>query len=104
MRSISTRSCLLEGEDPFAAVHPRKYEVRSQKNCATLRAYARAIDRAVAELRNGSAAATNAADVNTTSPINTLKLLVFITTVHIMMRTPHPGRSAKLSIIELSQY
>ena len=35
---------------------------------------------------------------------NSKNFAVSSTTVHIMMRTPHPGRSAKLSIIELSQY
>ena len=37
-------------------------------------------------------------------PSNSQIFAAFVTTVHIMMRTPHPGRSAKLSIIELSQY
>ena len=41
---------------------------------------------------------------NSEGSLNSLIFAVFITTVHIMMRTPHPGRSAKLSIIELSQY
>ena len=60
-------------QDPFAAVHPQECEVRSQTKCTIPRAIARAIDRAVAELRNGFAAATNGADVKTTSAINTLK-------------------------------
>ena len=84
-----------------------QYEARRQTKCTYLCACARAIDRATAQVQLRSSGAQQRLGVlqsRNNLTINTKNLPFFITTVHIMMRTPHPGRSAKLSIIELSQY